>query len=136
MTRTFWSSTEYAFHSTLSVDGLPQRAKLVHKAEARNVDDSRSLQLIILVCPSPGLFHRVLGFVLVHFGIDDLIFIQFQPVQHIPAIDQHIGQFFPDPGYIILRIAPLKTLQQFVGLNGNRLGQIGRRMELIPVPVF
>ena len=92
-------------------------------------------QPVILVRFSPGLIHRILGLILTHLFIDNFIFVQVQFVQHISAIHQHVRQFLPDVGHIILRIAPLETFQQLISLNGDRLRQIGRRMEF-PVSWF
>ncbi len=94
------------------------------------------VQLIILLRAVLGLLHRVLALVLRHLGVDDLVHVQIQLIKHVLAVDDDVRQFLFYMGHIILRIAPLETLQQLIGLNGDGLGQIGGRMELIPVPVF
>ena len=49
------------------------------------------LQFRILCRTSYGKFNRILGLVLVHLGINDLVFIQTKFIEHVAAIYQHIS---------------------------------------------
>lgn len=93
-------------------------------------------KLIILVRFSPSLFHRILGFILRHFRVHDLARVEVQLVQHVLAVNDDVGQLFFDMLDVVLVVAPLKAFQKLTRLDGDRLGQVGRRVKLIPVAVF
>jgi hypothetical protein len=68
-----------------------------------------------------------------HLRVNDLILVKSQLIEEIAAVDDHIREFLPDMLQIIDLIAPLKTLQKLRRFDGNRLCQIGRSVELLPV---
>ena len=91
-------------------------------------------ELIVFRVAAPAFFNGVLGLVLIHLGIDDLVRVQPECVQHILTVHHHIGQLFPHMAKVVICIAPLKALQQLAGFNGDGLCQVCRRVELLPVP--
>ncbi len=84
--------------------------------------------------------NRILGGVVSQFGANGLGKINIQVISQLDKIDCHISNFM---GNLLLFLAnnsdtllgrlPLKMLQQFIGFDGNRTGQIFRVMELHPI---
>lgn len=96
-------------------------------------------QLCVFGGAAPGLFHRVLGGVLIHLGVQDLIQIQAAHIGHQDAVAQHVRQLFPDAAQLVpafqVRAAPLEYLQQLRRLQGQGDGQVLGGVELPSLPV-
>lgn len=89
--------------------------------------------------PGPGLFHRVLGFILCDLFVHDLIQVHAAYVRHQNAIAEDVCKLLPDlvPLFFTAKVgaAPLEYLQQLGGLQREGDGQVLGGMELEPVPV-
>ena len=69
-------------------------------------------QAVILRRTPAGFLHGIFGLVLFHLAVDDLILVKAEFVEHIPAVHEHVRQFFTYVDDVILRVGPLEALEK------------------------